>query len=105
LDIKAVFKDAVEDRHADAVVVVGLGWYVDRPRAKEFAAGATRLVLGIMDIEVGHLAIGQGADTTVERAFAAARFAALGAGMADAGAADDADLWHDHGLCSWGGRI
>jgi hypothetical protein len=53
-----------------------------------------------VDVAVGHLAVGQGVDTTVEGAFAAAGLAAVGTGVALGGAADDADLRQDHGLCS-----
>src|SRR5260370_2373106 len=38
----------------------------------------------------------------MEGAFAATALAALGAGMGIAGAADNANKWHEHGLCSWG---
>ena len=48
--------------------------------------------------------VGQGADTTVEGAFAAAALAAVRAGVGLGGAADDADFRHEHGLCSWEAR-
>src|SRR5581483_5364395 len=99
LDIEAIGEDAVEDGGAHALVVVGLGRHGQRPRAEVPAARAAGLVLRIVDVEVGDLAVGQGADTTVEGALAAAEFATAGAGVAQASAADDA---HEHGLCSWG---
>ena len=90
-DVEAVVEEAVEDGLADEVVVVGLGRDVQRPGAEGLAAAAAGLVLGVVDVEVGHLAVGQGADTTVEGALAAAALAAVGAGMGLGGAADDAD--------------
>jgi hypothetical protein len=87
---------------ADLLVVVGLGRDIQRPGAEVFAAAATSLVLGVVDIDVGFLTVGQRADTTVKMAFAAARLAAVRARLAFGGAADDADsLRQDHGLCSW----
>jgi hypothetical protein len=58
------------------------------------------MVLGIMDVEVGHLPVGQGTETTVEVAFAMAMSAAVGTRMALGGAANDADLRQEHGLGS-----
>jgi hypothetical protein len=55
-----------------------------------------------MNVEEGYLAVGQGADTTMEVAFAAAAFATAPAGVGLGGAADDADSRHQHGLCSQG---
>jgi hypothetical protein len=92
LDVEAIFKDTVEDGCADAVVVVGLGRDIEGPGAEELAAAAVGLILGVVDIEVGHLAVGQGVDTTVEGAFAAAGRTAVGTGMAFGGAADDTHL-------------
>src|SRR5204862_129541 len=101
-DVEAVFEEAVEDGHSDEIVVVGLGRDVLGPGAEVFAAGTAGLILSIVDVEVGDLAIGQGADTTVEGAFAAAAHAAVGAGMGLAGAAGNANKWLEHGLWSWG---
>jgi hypothetical protein len=53
-----------------------------------------------MDVEVGHVAVGQGTEATVEVAFATAVLAAVGTRMALGGAANDADLRHEHGLGS-----
>jgi hypothetical protein len=53
-----------------------------------------------MDVEVGHAAVGQGADSTVQAAFATAVLAAEGIRMALGGAANDADLRQQHGLNS-----
>jgi RNA polymerase sigma factor (TIGR02999 family) len=53
-----------------------------------------------MDVEVGHLAVCQGAETTVEMAFATAVLAAVRTRMALGGAANDADLRQEHGLDS-----
>src|SRR5262245_31689419 len=100
LDVEAVFEDALQHGSSDQAVVVGLGRDGKRPGAEELAAAAARLVLGVVDVEVGDLAVGQRADTTVEGAFAAAVLAAGGAGVTLGGAADDADNWHEHGLCS-----
>jgi hypothetical protein len=100
LDVEAVFEDAVQDGSADQRIVVRLGRDLQRPRTEELAAAATGLVLGVVDVEVGHLAVCQGAETTVEATFTAAVPAALGTGMTLGGAADDAHLRHQHGLCS-----
>jgi len=102
LDVEAIFEDAVEDGGSDAVVVVGLGRDIHRPGAKILAAAAARLILGVVDIEVSHLLESQGAEATVEGAFAVAALTALRTGMGFGGAADDTNLRHEHGLCSWG---
>src|SRR5439155_7923770 len=105
LDVEAVFEDTVEDGLADGAVVVGLGRDVQRPGVEGLAATAAGLVLGLVDVEPGFLPVGQGTDTTVEAALAAAVPAAVGAGMGLGGAADDADLGQDHGLCSWDAEV
>jgi hypothetical protein len=91
LDVEAVEEDAIKDGLADHRVVARLGRDVQRPGAEELAAATAGLVFAIVDIEKGHLAIGQGTDTTVEEAFAPPVLAALGAGVALWDAADDAD--------------
>jgi hypothetical protein len=102
LDVEAVFKEMVEDCRSDKVVIVRLGRTIEGPGAEELAAITAGLVLGVVDVEVGLLAIGQRADTTVKGAFTATAFAAVGAGMGLAGAADNANKRLEHGLCSWG---
>src|SRR5262249_61509135 len=77
LDVEAVVDDAVEDGLADGLVVVGLWGHVQRPATEGLATAAARLVLGVVDIEEGHLAAGQGADTTAQAAFAAGAVAAV----------------------------
>src|SRR5262249_55806506 len=77
------------------------GRAVQRPGAEGFAAAAPRLVLGVVDVEVGFLPVGQGANTTAEAALAPAGGAAVRAGVGLGGTADHADGWQDHGLCSW----
>lgn len=64
LDVESVVEDAVQDGLANLFVVVGFGRDVQGPGAEELAAGTACLIFGIVDFEVGHLAIGQGADTT-----------------------------------------
>ena len=54
-----------------------IGWGV-----MSIVPAAAGLVLGVMDIEVGHLAVSQGTETTVEVAFATAVLAAVGTRMA-----------------------
>jgi hypothetical protein len=93
-------EDAIEDRSTDSSVVVGVGRDLQEPGAEELAAAAAGLVLGILDIEVGHLAGGQGTKVTVEVALAVAVLAAVRTRMARGGAANDADLRHEHGLDS-----
>jgi hypothetical protein len=100
LDVEAVVENAVQDRSADQFVVVGLGRDLQWPGAEEPTAAASGLVLGIMDIEVGHLAVGQGTEAAVEVAFTTAVLAAVGTRMALGGAAHDADLRQEHGLAS-----
>jgi hypothetical protein len=53
-----------------------------------------------MDVEVGHLVVGQGTETPVEVAFATAGLTTAGTRIALGGAADDADLRYEHGLAS-----
>src|SRR5262249_44261601 len=105
LDVEAVLQDTVQDRLADLVVVVGLGGDVQRPGAEGLAAITASLVLGGVDVEGGHLAVGQPVNTTVEAALAAAVPATAGARVGLGGATDDADLRHEHGLCSWGAGV
>jgi hypothetical protein len=100
-DVEAVLEDAVEDGGADEVVVVGFGRDIQRPGAKGLAAGTPGLVLGVVDIEPSLLPVGERADTTKEGAFTTTALAAMGAGVGLGGAADDADFWHEHDLCSW----
>jgi hypothetical protein len=102
LDVEAIFEDAVQDGGADAVIVVGLGRDIQGPGTEVLAAGATRAIFGIVDVGVGHLLVSQRMNTTVERAFAAAAFAAGGTGVGLGGATDDANERYEHGLCSWG---
>ena len=104
LGVEAVIEDAVEDGLTDRAVVVGPGGDAHRPGAEGLAAATARLALGIVDVEAGHLAVGQRADTTAKAASAASGDAAVRAGMALGAAADDADRRQDHGLCSWGAR-
>jgi hypothetical protein len=92
LDVEAIFEDTIKDGCSDAVVVVGLGRDVEGPGAEELAAAAAGLILGVVNIEVGHLAVGQRVDTTMEGAFAATGRTATGTGMAFGGAADDAHM-------------
>src|SRR5581483_6330529 len=100
----AVFAEAVEHGLADKAVVVGFGRDVKGPGAEELAAAAAGLVLGVVDSEVGHVAVGERADTTVERALATAANTAVGARVGLGSAADDADQRHEQGLCSSGKR-
>jgi hypothetical protein len=105
LHVESVFEDPVQNRSADHVVVAGLGRDLQGPGAEELAAAAAGLVLGVMDVEVGHVAVGQGTETPVEVASAAAVLAAVGTRMALGGAANDADLRHEYGMGSlarWG---
>lgn len=90
--------DTVQDSLTDLRVVVGLGRDIQRPGAEVVAATAAGLVLGVVDVEVGFLTVGQRADTTVKMAFAAAGLAAARARVTPGGAADG--LRQDHGLCS-----
>ena len=53
-----------------------------------------------MDVEVDHLAVGQGTEATVEVAFVTAVLATVGTRMVFGSAANDADLRHEHGLGS-----
>jgi len=101
LDVEAVAEEAVQHGPADEGAVFGLGRDVEGPGAEGLAAGAEGAVLGVVDVEGGHLAVGEGADTTVEEAFAPPALAAVGAGMGLGGAADDADDRHEHGPRSW----
>jgi hypothetical protein len=101
LDVEAILEEAIQDGGTDEAVVVGLGRHVEGPGAEGLAAGAAGPVLGVVDVEIGHLAVSQGADTTVEAALAAAVLAAGRAGVRLRGAADDADRRYEHGLCSW----
>jgi hypothetical protein len=102
LDVETVFEDAVEDGISDQVVIVGLGRDIHRPRAKILAAGAACLIFSVVDVEEGHLLVGQRVDTPVEVAFAVAAFTAVRAGMSLGGTTNDANVRHEHGLCSWG---
>ena len=89
----------------DEVVVVGPGWRVDGPGAEILAARAAGAILGVVDVEVSLLAVGQGADTTVEGALASSALAAGGAGVSLGGAANDSHARLDeHGLCPWEAR-
>src|SRR5829696_2629173 len=90
LDVESVFENAVQNGLADETVIAGFGGDIQGPGAEGFTARAAGLVLGVMDIEIGHLAVSQRADTTVETAFAPAVRAAGRAGMTLGGAADDA---------------
>jgi hypothetical protein len=103
-DVEAVLQDPVEDGIADPLVVVGLGRDSERPGAKELATGAACFVFRVDDMEVCLLAVGEGTDTTMKGTLAMAALAAVGAGMSLGGAAGDANLGHEHGLCSWEGR-
>jgi hypothetical protein len=78
------------------VNVVGFGRDIQGPVAEVVAARETGLVLRVVDVGVGHLAVGQGVDTTVEGAFAVAVLAAAGARVALGRPADDT-----HGGGSW----
>jgi hypothetical protein len=82
-DIEGTFQAAVEDGVSHQAVVLRLGRDVEGPGAEELAAGAGGPVLGVVDVQVGDLATGQGADTKVEGAFAAAGEAAVGARTAE----------------------
>src|SRR5271156_3995884 len=103
-DVETILKNTLKDGIANLSVVVGFGGHVEGPGAEVLATATAGLVLGIVDVDPGLLAVGQGANTTTEGAFAVSALAAVRTGLGLGGATDDANVGCEHGLWSWEAR-
>src|SRR5262249_60067585 len=106
LDVEAIVEDAVEDRLAHEVVVIGLGGEAGGTGAKVLATVTAGGVLCVEDVQPEDLPVGERTGEAVEAALAVAAPAAGRAGIGLGLAADRDHLLarfrlHAHGLRSW----